>query len=111
MEEYLELNKSYLDSMHDQIVDTIEITEDDLILNYNSLQYQHVQSNCIYNKCNIIFKNIDTPYVEVIKERKCKGKMGLYYVEEFLSIMKRKKYCFKHYIITLDIRLYLLMED
>ncbi|MCI8508618.1 MAG: hypothetical protein HFJ06_08675 [Lachnospiraceae bacterium] len=90
MEEYLDLNKSYLNSMHDQIVDTIEIIEDNLILNYESLQ--HTQSNFLYNKCKIIFKNIDAPYVEVIKERKCKGKMRLYYIEEFLSLMKRKKY-------------------
>lgn len=92
MEEYLDLNKSYLNSMHDQIVDTIEIIENNLILNYESLQRQHAQSNFVYNKCNIIFKNIDTPYVEVIKERKCRGKMRLYYIEEFLSMIKRKRY-------------------
>lgn len=92
MEEYFDLSKSFLNSMHDQIVDTIEIIRNDLYLNYESLQRQHVQSNIVYNKCKIIFKNIDTPYVEVIKERKCKGKMRLYYMEEFLNIMKRKRY-------------------
>ncbi len=92
MEEYLNLNKSYLNSMHDEIVDFIEIKENNLIFHYEHIQFQNLQSNYVYNKCNILFKNIDTPYIEVIQEHKCKGKMRLYYIEEFLTLIKQKCY-------------------
>ena len=98
MEEKIDLMKSYIDSMHDQIVNSIELKNNDLIFHYASLQYSNMQNreyyknHCIFSMCDVIFKNIDVPYVEIKRKNKQKTKISRYDLEQFLILMERKKF-------------------
>lgn len=96
MEEKFDLMKSYIDSMHDQIVNHVEITDNNLIFHYDTLEYSNVQNEDYYNnhckfcRCDLIFKNIDVPYAEIKAKNKLRTSIRIYYIDEFLDFIKRK---------------------
>lgn len=90
---FLLADYDFLDQMHDEIIDDIIVTDNQVELVFNSLRFTHKKN---YKKARIVFDDLEDAncdaYIRIYLEKQCIiEKSEILYIDEFIKFMEKEK--------------------